>query len=75
MRPMFAASSPSKSTLGGGLQPRVQGGLRLFFRDRNGQTHAASYEERDGYKIRFPRGTPAAKASSSTQGAALRAET
>ncbi|MGA7324715.1 MAG: urease accessory protein UreD [Rhodomicrobium sp.] len=53
---MFAASSPSESTVGGNLQPRVRGGLRLCFRDRNRQTHAASYEERDGYKIRFPRG-------------------
>lgn len=53
---MFAASSPSEFTLGGGLQPRVRGGLRLRFRDRNGLTEAASYGERDGYKIRFPRG-------------------
>jgi urease accessory protein len=56
MRPMFAASSLSDITAGPETLPRVDGGICVTFRNRNGLTTPRSYFERDGYRLRFPRG-------------------
>ncbi len=54
---MFAASSLSETTGQPLRQPRVRGGVRVSFHDRDGKTVLTDCEERDGYKIRFPRGS------------------
>ncbi len=53
---MFAASSLSEAHAGYGRQPRVLGGVQVSFRRRADETALNDCEERDGYKIRFPRG-------------------
>jgi urease accessory protein len=54
---MFAPSSPSEAFAGRDTQPRVRGGVHVTFRQREGATALYDCEERDGYKIRFPRGS------------------
>jgi urease accessory protein len=53
---MFAASLLFENGAGQNPQPRVRGGVRAVFRQRQGLTALSDCEERDGYKIRFPRG-------------------
>ncbi len=53
---MFAASLPSEAVAGGQSLPRVRGGVRVSFRQQMGAAGPSDCEERDGYKIRFPRG-------------------
>jgi urease accessory protein len=38
-------------------QPRVDGGVRASFRERMHRSYVCDCEERDGYKIRFPKGS------------------
>jgi len=53
---MFAPSSQFEPAALLGKQPRVNGGIRASFRERERATYLYDCEERDGYKIRFPRG-------------------
>jgi urease accessory protein len=53
---MFAASSPSETAGDPPRQPRVEGGVRVSFRQRGGVTALHDCEERDGYRVRFPKG-------------------
>jgi urease accessory protein len=52
---MFAASLLFENNAGQNPQPRVRGGVRAVFRQRQGLTALSDCEERDGYRIRFPR--------------------
>jgi urease accessory protein len=60
MRTMFAEPSPfdteamPAADLG---RVRVAGGIRLRIEARDGRSFAADVLERDGYKVRFPRGS------------------
>ncbi len=56
---MFATRSPSESSADGAslLPVRVAGGVYLRIAARKGRSHIADLYERDGYKVRFPRGT------------------
>jgi urease accessory protein len=56
MRPMFAASSPSETHAIRETLPRVDGGICVSFQNRDGLTVPAEYRERDGYRLRFPKG-------------------
>jgi urease accessory protein len=56
MKLMFAASSPSETASLLVRQPRVDGGVRVSFRQQEGRTALNDCEERDGYRIRFPKG-------------------
>jgi urease accessory protein len=53
---MFAASSPSETAGGFVRPPRVEGGVRVAFREQKGLTALDDCQERDGYRIRFPKG-------------------
>lgn len=57
MRTMYAALSPveTEAAPGAGLV-RVVGGVRLRIEAKGGRSFAADLMERDGYKVRFPRG-------------------
>jgi urease accessory protein len=59
MRTMFAAPSPFdiEDAPATRLRPvRVAGGVRVRIETRGGRGYAADVLERDGYKVRFPRG-------------------
>jgi urease accessory protein len=54
---MFAASSPSEITGPLMRPPRVEGGVQVSFRHQAGRTALYDCQERDGYRIRFPKGS------------------
>jgi urease accessory protein len=54
---MFAANSPSEAAGRLVRLPRVEGGVRVSFRRREAITAPDDCEERDGYRIRFPKGS------------------
>ncbi len=53
---MCAASLQSEAGAEAMKQPRVRGGVRVSFLAQRGRTALDDCEERDGYRIRFPRG-------------------
>ena len=60
MRTMFEAPSPSEASAHRASGPRlarVAGGVALRVGAREGRSVVADLSERDGYKVRFPRGT------------------
>jgi urease accessory protein len=54
---MFAASSPSEPAGRLMRPPRVEGGVRVAFRQQGGVAALSDCEERDGYRILFPKGS------------------
>jgi urease accessory protein len=56
---MFAVSSQFERDAAHSKQPRVNGGIRVLFRKQGQRTCLFDCEERDGYKIRFPKGSQA----------------